>query len=82
MGFLYRIFYAFLKLRFLDVEANPGPRRTVPAVCRLLCSDVLGLAGNLSDLTVASSRYDMHTGVLCDFGLIYASLVGLAGSRI
>ena len=41
------------------METNPGPRRPVPAVCRLLCSNVLGLAGNLSDPTLASSRYDI-----------------------
>ena len=41
------------------METNPGPRRPVPTVCRLLCSNVQGLAGNLSDLTVASSRYDI-----------------------
>ena len=46
-------------LRFLDVETNPGPRRPVPAVCRILCSNVRSLAGNLSDLTVASSQYDI-----------------------
>ena len=56
MDFLYLIFYACLRLRFLDVENNPGPRRPVPAVCRILCSNVRGLAGNLSDLTVASSQ--------------------------
>ena len=50
-------FYACLRLRFLDVETNPGPRRPVPTVCRLLCSNIRSLAGNLSDLTVASSRY-------------------------
>ena len=54
MEFLYLIFYAFLRLQFLDVETNPGPLRPVPAVCRILCSIVRGLAGNLSDLTVAS----------------------------
>ena len=41
------------------METNPGPRRPVPAVCRILCSNVLGLAWNLSDLTVASSQYDI-----------------------
>ena len=41
------------------METNPGPRRPVPTVCRLLCSNVRGLAGNLSDLTVASSQYDI-----------------------
>ena len=59
MDFLYLIFYACLRLRFLDVETNPGSQRPVPAVCRILCSNVRGQAGNLSDLTVASSQYDM-----------------------
>ena len=31
---------------------RPGPRRPVPAVCRILCSNVRGL-------TVASSQYDI-----------------------
>ena len=57
--FLYLIFYACLRLWFLDVETNPVSRRPVPAVCRILCSNVLGLAGNLSDLTVASYQYDI-----------------------
>ena len=59
MEFIYLIFYACLRLRFLDVETNPGPRRPVPDVCRILCSNMHGLAGNLSDLTVASSQYDI-----------------------
>ena len=59
MEFLYPICYACLRLRFLDVETNPGPRRPVPAVCRILCSNVRGLAGNLRDLTVASYQYDI-----------------------
>ena len=50
MDFLYLIFHAFLRLRFLDVEPNPGPRRPVTAVCRILCSNLRGLAGNLGDL--------------------------------
>ena len=41
------------------METNPGPGRSVPDVCRILCSNVQGLAGNLSDLTVASSQYDI-----------------------
>ena len=36
MDFLYLIFYGCLRLRFLDVETNPGPRRPVPVVCRIL----------------------------------------------
>ena len=67
MDFLYLIFYGCLRLRFLDVETNPGPRRPVAAVCRILCSNVLGLSGNLSDLTVASSQYDI---LLCSETLV------------
>ena len=67
MEFLYLIFYVCLRLRFLDVETNPGSRRPVPAVCRILCSNVRGLAGNLSDLTVASSQYDT---LLCSETLV------------
>ena len=58
MDFLYLIFYGRLRLRFLAVETNPGRRRPVLDVCRILCN-VRGLAGNLSDLTVASSQYDI-----------------------
>ena len=49
------------------METNPGPRRPVPTVCRLLCSNVWGLAGNLSDLTVESSQYDI---LLCSETLV------------
>ena len=59
MDFLYLIFYGCRRLRFLDVETNPTPHRPVPAVCRILCSNVWGLAGNISNLTVASSQYDI-----------------------
>ena len=54
-------------LRFLDVETNPGPRRPAPVVCRILCSNVRGLAGSLSNLTVASSQYDI---LLCSETLV------------
>ena len=67
MEFLYFIFYACLRLRFLDAEANSGPRRPVPPGCKILCSNVWGLAGNLSDLTMASSQYDM---LLCSVTLV------------
>ena len=59
MDFLYLIFYGCWRLRFLDVETNPGPRCPAPAVCRILCGNLWTLAGNLSDLTVASSQYDI-----------------------
>ena len=49
------------------METNPGPLRPVLAVCRTLCSNVRGLAGNLSDLTVASSQYDI---LLCSETLV------------
>ena len=64
---LYLIVYTCLRLRFPDVETNPGSRRPVSTVCRLLCSNVRGLAGNLSDLTVASSQYDI---LLCSETLV------------
>ena len=41
------------------METNPGQRRPVPDVCRILRSNVRGLVGNLSDLTMASSQYDI-----------------------
>ena len=64
MDFLYLIFYGCLSLRFLVVETNPGPLRPVPDVCRILYSNVRGMAGNLSDLTVASSQYDIQYTVV------------------
>ena len=60
-------FYACLRLQFLDVETNPDPRRPVPTFCRLFCGNVLGLTGNFSDLTVASSQYDI---LLCSETLV------------
>ena len=56
-----------MRLRFPDVESNLGPRRPVPTVCRLPYSNVRVLAGNLSDLTVASSQYDI---MLCSETLV------------
>ena len=67
MDFLYLIFYACLKLRFLDVETNPGQRRPVPEVCRILKSNMRGLSGNLSDLIVASSQCNI---LLCSEPLV------------
>ena len=67
MDFLYLNFYGCLRLRFLDVETNPGLRRPVPVVCRILCSNVRGLAANLGDLTVALSQHDI---LLCSETLV------------
>ena len=49
------------------METNSVPWRNVPAACRILCSSVQGLARNLSDLTVASSQYDI---LLCSETLV------------
>ena len=67
MDFIYLMFYACLRFMFLDVETNPDLRRPDPTICRLLCSSVRGLAGNLSDPTVASFRYDI---LLCSETLV------------
>ena len=65
---LYFIFYACLKLQFPDVETNPGFRRPVPGDdCRILCSNVRGLSKNLSDVSVASSQYNL---LLCSETLV------------
>ena len=49
------------------METNPGPRRPVPDICRIICSNVPGLAGNLSDLTVALFQHDI---LLCSETLV------------
>ena len=49
MEFFISFFYACLRIRFLDVKTNPGPRHPDSAVC---------LTGNLSDLTGTSPQYD------------------------
>ena len=67
MGTLRLKFYSCLRLRFPDVETNPGPRRPVPASCSILCSNVQCLSGNLSDLSAASSHYDI---ILCSETLV------------
>ena len=65
------------------MENKPGPRRPVPAVGRVLCSNVRALARNLSDLTVALSRYDI---LLCseilvsDMGHMLKLLIPCFGS--
>ena len=46
---------------------NLGPRHPVPGACRILCSNVRGLSKNLSDVTVASSQYDL---LLCSETLV------------
>ena len=80
MGTLHLKYYSYLRLRFPDVETNPGPRRPFAASSRILCSNVLGLSGNLSDLAVASSHYDI---LLCSETLISdLRHVSVAGSLV
>ena len=67
MGLIHQIFYACLKLRFPEVETNPAPRRPVPSGCRILCSNVRDLSRNLSNLTMASSQFDV---LLCSETLV------------
>ena len=57
--FFISFFYPCIRLKFLDVETNPGPRRPVPDVCRILGSNVRGMAGNLIDLPVFLSQCDL-----------------------
>ena len=60
-------FYACPRLRFLYVETDPGPQRPVPTVCKMLCSNVRGLARNITDLAEALSQYDI---LLCSETLV------------
>ena len=71
-SFVYGIyssyFYACMELRFPDVETNPGPGRLVPGACRILRINVRGLSRNPSNLTVASSQFDI---LLCSETLVW-----------
>ena len=67
MVYLYLIFYASLELRFPDVVTNPGLWHPVPGACRILYSNARGLSKSLSDVTVASSQYDL---LLCSETLV------------
>ena len=52
------IFYGYLKLRFPDVEVNPGPR-TVPQCCRVMFSNINGLHCNRNDPAIAATKFDV-----------------------
>ena len=60
-------FLCFPEASVSDVETNPGPWHLVPVVCRILRSNMWGLAGNLNEVTVASSQYDI---LLCSDTLV------------
>ena len=66
-GFTISYFLCLPGTLFPDVETNPGPRRPVSGACIILCSNVRGLSKNLSDVTVASSQYDL---LLCSETLV------------
>ena len=56
---LYLFYFACLISRYPDVELNPGPRGGASRSCRVLYANIRGLHGNLRDLSVASSTYDV-----------------------
>ena len=51
-------FYGCLKLRFPDVEVNPGPR-VVPQCCRVMFTNINGLHGNRDELAIAATKFDV-----------------------
>ena len=55
MDFLYLIFLWLPEASVSGCGDKPWPTSS----CRILCSNVPGLARSLSDLTVASSQYDI-----------------------
>ena len=59
MGLLLLYYYGCLRLRFPDVETNPGPRSVRPRSCRVMFSNINGLHGNLEELAVAAAGYDV-----------------------
>ena len=51
-------FYGCLKLRFPDVEVNPGPR-VAPQRCRIMFTNINGLHGNRDELAIAATKFDV-----------------------
>ena len=51
-------FYGCLKLRFPDVEVNPGPR-VAPQCCRVMFTNIKGLHGNRDELAIAATKFDV-----------------------
>ena len=51
-------FYGCLKLRFPDVEVNPGPK-SAPQCCRVMFTNINGLHGNRDELAIAASKFDV-----------------------
>ena len=51
-------FYGCLKLRFPDVEVNPGVR-VAHQCCRVMFTNINGLHGNRDELAIATSKFDV-----------------------
>ena len=45
--------------RFPNVEVNPDPQAGVPARCRIMFANINGLHGNLDELAVVASHFDI-----------------------
>ena len=61
MGYNYKsvlFFYGCLKLRFPDVEVDPGPR-AAPRCCRVMFTNINGLNGNRDKLAIAATKFDI-----------------------
>ena len=61
-------FYGCLKLRFPDVEVNPGPR-VAHQCCRVMFTNFNGLHGNRDEPAIAATKFDFvacaETKVTC-----------------
>ena len=51
-------FYGCLKLRFPDIEVNPGPRMALQC-CRVMFTNINGLHGNRDELSIAATKFDV-----------------------
>ena len=51
-------FYRCLKIRFPNIEVNPGPR-AAPQCCRVMFTNINGLHGNRYELAIAATEFDV-----------------------
>ena len=58
MGCKSVFFYGCLKLRFQDVEVNPGPM-AAHQCCRVMFTNINGLYGNRDELAIAATKFDV-----------------------
>ena len=52
------VLYGCLKLRFPDVEVNPGPR-VAPQCFRVMFTNINGLHGTRDELAIAATKFDV-----------------------